>query len=77
MNTNNRSSTPLRVISNFANNPIAKLNEREFARFDNNGRLICPPAPARHPYEIRICICNQTYQIKLKIDPSTRCGKCN
>lgn len=78
MNTNtNRSFTPPRVIFNSANNPNAKLNEREFPRFYDNGDLQCRPAPPRHPYEMRICSCNQTYQIKLITDPPMKCGRCS
>ena len=79
MNSNNinRSSTPPKVIFNFVNNPNTKLNEREFHRFDESGKLNCPPAPPRPPYEMRICSCNQTYQIKLITDPPTSCAKCN
>jgi len=74
---NNRSFTPPKVIFNFANNPNAKLNEREFPRFDEAGKLNCPPAPPRPPYEMRICSCNQTYLIKLITDPPTGCSKCS
>jgi len=76
MNNINRSTTPLKAINNSVNNPTTKLNEKEFPRYDCYGNLNPPPAPPRNPYEMRTCFCNQTYQIKLKTDPFTRCGKC-
>ena len=77
MNINNRSSTPPKVIFSSVNNPNTKLNEREFHRYDEFGNPNCPPAPPRHPYEMRICSCKQTYQIKLITEPLTSCAKCN
>jgi hypothetical protein len=78
MNINNdRSFTPPKVIFSSVNNLNTKLNEKEFPRFNDTGGLNCPPAPPRHPYEMQICSCRQTYIIKLISTPLTRCGKCN
>jgi hypothetical protein len=82
MNINSkRSSTPPKVIFSSVNNPNTKLNEREFPRFDEAGKLNCPPAPPRPPYEMRICSCTQTYIIKLitnsENEPPTKCARCS
>lgn len=72
-----RALTPLKNTTNVLFTTTTSLNKKEFPRFDNNGNLLCPPAPPRIPYEIRVCLCNQTYQIKLKTDSNTKCGKCS
>jgi len=52
------------------------LNNGEFPVFDNTGILNCPPAPPSKSKEIRMCSCNQTYQIALKNAPVSKCGYC-
>ena len=75
----NRSSTPprLSVITNFVYNLNTKLNDKEFPMYNESGKLNCPPAPPNKTKEIRVCPCKQTYQIRLKTDPTTKCGNCS
>jgi len=71
-----RSLSPLRIINYPDINFSIFLNPGEFQRIDSNGNRICPPAPPKAPFEIRICNCNCTYQIVHQNSLQTRCGFC-
>ena len=71
-----RSSSPMR-FTYYPNIDFSTfLNSGEFQRIDSNGNRICPPAPPRAPFEMRICSCMCTYQIVHHKSQQTMCGFC-